>query len=101
MDKRPDVEKLKLDDRDDPHTPSREDDAKLWKDGRDHLNFAYKKPGAIDVKELESNHKNGMSSIKKYMSKLGWDEETIDDILQTATADFFSKIYADVKEEDR
>lgn len=101
MDKRPDVEKLELDDRDDPHTPSQEDDAKLWKDGRDHLNFAYKKPGAVDTKELEINHKSAMNSVKKYMSRLGWDEETINDILQTATADFFNKIYAEVKEEDR
>lgn len=101
MDGRPDVEKLPLDDKESPKTPDKSDDSKIWKDSRDHLNFAYKKKNAVDVKDLEENHKDALSTISRRMRNLGWDDETIDDILQTASADFFNRIYADVKEEDR
>lgn len=98
---RSDVEKLPLDNVDEPKTPNKNDDSKVWTDGRDHLNFAYKKPGAVNVKELEKNHKDAIESVMRQMKKMGWDKETINDILQTAIADFFERIYANVKEEDR
>lgn len=100
-DGRPDVEKMQLDDKEDPKTPPKVDDSKVWHDGRDHLNFAFKKKNAVDVKDLEKNHEDAMRTIEKRMNKLGWDSDTIDDILQTASADFFNRIYADVKAEDR
>lgn len=98
---RPDVEKLKLDDIENPTTPSKDDDSDLWKDGRDHLNNAYRAKNKLDVKELERNHETALKDVLKRMKSLGWDEETIADVLQVAIADFFNTTYSRVREEDR
>lgn len=99
---RGDVEKLKLDDIDDPKTSDPSDDSNIWPgDSRSHLNYAFRARHKLDVKQLERNHEAALKDILRRMKSLGWDEETIADILQVATADFFNSVYAKVKEEDR
>ncbi len=99
---RPDVQALKLDDIDNPQTPDKRDDSNVWDEpGKAHLNYAFKAKNKLDVKELERNHEEALKDILKRMKALGWDEETVADILQVAVADFFTTVYARVKEEDR
>ena len=100
--KRHDVEALKLDDVEHPETSNKNDDSVVWKEpNKTHLNYAFKAKNKIDVKELERNHEAALKDVLKRMKSLGWDEETIADILQVAIADFFTSVYSKVKEEDR
>ena len=99
---RGDVEALKLDDVENPATPSKDDDSDVWKeDEKAHLNYAFKTKNKLNVKELERNHEAALKDVLKRMKSLGWDEETIADILQVAISDFFNTVYEKVREEDR
>lgn len=88
---RPDVQKLPLDDEEDPKTPPKEDDCQVYANGdhSDPRNSAYKLKSPHNVKELRLNHARAMHSAKKLLGQMGADPADSEDMFGTTSRHYF------------
>lgn len=82
--KRPDVEKLPFDDVDNPHTPPKEDDCRVYPD-RDELNNAYKLKSSVNVSGLVKNHHSFIEQLQKFLEQKQLTSLKEGDIVQRLT----------------